>query len=328
MSRENPEMAAAAHDSIETRAASLLERRDFGDWTDEDEVALEAWLGQSQAHRAAFWRLEAAWNQTFRLAALSGVTAEAANAAPGRNIWPWMLRIAAMMIIVALSGLSISYFLYSPHDRTYSTPLGGHEVVSFADGSKIELNTDTVLRARMTTAQRIVWLDRGEAYFQVKHDATHPFIVIVGNHRVTDLGTKFVIHRNGGRIEVALLEGSAEFSAANVHARAQSAVLLPGDVAIGTAASISVSRKSAHAISQELSWRSGVLVFKHTPLSEAAAEFNRYNRQKLVVSDPQIGNLTVGGTFKVGHLEDFTQLVRLVLGLHVENKEDEIVISR
>ena len=45
------------------------------------------------------------------------------------------------------------------------------KLVSFADGTRIELNTDTVLRARMTTSERTVWLDQGEAYFQVKHDS-------------------------------------------------------------------------------------------------------------------------------------------------------------
>ena len=52
--------------------------------------------------------------------------------------------------------------------------------MNFADGSRIELNTNTVLRARMTTDQRIVWLEKGEAYFRIKHDSTHPFIVMVG----------------------------------------------------------------------------------------------------------------------------------------------------
>ena len=74
----------------------------------------------------------------------------------------------------------------------FSTEVGGHETVTFSDGTRIELNTNTVLRARMTTAQRTVWLDKGEAYFQVKHDPAHPLTVIAG-HRVTDLGTEFLV---------------------------------------------------------------------------------------------------------------------------------------
>lgn len=315
-------------DEIESVAAALIERRDFGDWNEKDEAELELWLAQSQAHRAAYWRLEAAWDHTRRLAALNSASVEMESPGPSRNVWPWLLRIAAAFAVAASVGMGANYILSSPRDRTYATGIGGHEAVTFADGSKIELNTDTVLRARMTTAQRIVWLDRGEAYFEVRHDATHPFIVIAGDHRVTDLGTKFLVHRRPGRIEVALLEGSAEFSAANVQARAQSALLMPGDVAIGTAASISVTKKSAPELSRELGWRNGVLVFKHTALADAAAEFNRYNRQKLIIADPQTGQLTIGGTFKAHHLEDFTQLVQLVLGLRVENKGDEIVISR
>ncbi len=317
-------LAQSAYE-INSRAAAMLERRDFGDWSEEDEAELEVWLAQSQAHRAAYWRLEAAWDHTRRLAALNAVTVEAPA---DRKISPWLLRIAATIAVAATLGMGTAYIFSTPQDRTYKTGIGGHEVVSFADGSKIDLNTDTVLRARMTTAQRVVWLEKGEAYFEVKHDATHPFIVIAGNHRVTDLGTKFVVHRHPGGVEVALLEGSAEFSTASVSARAQSALLMPGDVATGTAASISVTKKSTLELSRELGWRNGVLVFKHTALADAVVEFNRYNRQKLVVADLQTGRLTIGGTFKAHHIEDFTQLVQMVLGLHVENKGQEIVISR
>jgi transmembrane sensor len=313
---------------IGAQAAALLERRDFEDWNKEDEAALDAWLAQSQAHRAAFWRLEAAWNHTRRLAALNSAAIEQTSLTAKRAVSPWLLRAAAAFVIATTLGIGAAYVFSNPQERVFTTGVGGHETVSFADGSRIELNTDTVLRARMTTAQRIVWLDKGEAYFTVKHDATHPFIVIAGNHRVTDLGTKFLVHRRSGAVEVALLEGSAEFSTANVQARAQSALLMPGDVAVGTVASISVTKKSAPELSRELGWRSGVLVFKHTALADAVAEFNRYNREKLVIADPQAGQLTIGGTFKAQHVEDFTQLVRLVLGLHVENKGTEIVISR
>ena len=83
--------------------------------------------------------------------------------------------VAASLAILAIIGVTAGKFLV-PHAqvRTFTTPVGGHEVVSFADGTKIELNTNTVLRASMTTDQRTVWLDKGEAYFQVKHDAAHP----------------------------------------------------------------------------------------------------------------------------------------------------------
>jgi transmembrane sensor len=319
-----PFAAAQSAREIEAEAAGLLERRDFGD---ADEAALEAWLSRSPAHRAAYWRLEAAWDHTRRLPALQTQMSEAAAVNAPRN-WFLLTKIAAVFVVVAALGAAATLYFSAPRDRTYATGLGGHELVSFADGTRIELNTNTRLRARMTTAQRIVWLDRGEAYFEVKHDPTHPFIVIVGDHRITDLGTKFVVRRQPGRTKVALLEGSAEFSVANVRARTQSALLMPGDVATATPNSIAVTREPEQQLFRALSWRKGLLVFKHTKLADAVAEFNRYNSEKLVLADAGTGALTIGGTFSVHHLDDFTKLVQLVLGLHVKADGNEILISR
>jgi len=320
---QSPFAAVPGAHEIEAEAAELLERRDFGE---ADEAALEAWLNRSPAHRAAYWRLEAAWDHTRRLPALQTQAAETVVEAP-RN-WFLLMKVAAVLVVAVALGVASTLYLSAPRDRTYTTGIGGHEVVSFADGTKIELNTATHLRARMTTAERVVWLDRGEAYFEVKHDPTHPFIVIVGDHRITDLGTKFLVRRQAGRTKVALLEGSAEFSVANVRSRTQSALLMPGDVAIGTANAIAVTREPEQQLSRQLSWRKGLLVFKHTTLAAAVAEFNRYNREKLVLADSDTGALTIGGTFNVHHLDDFTKLVQLVLGLRVRANGSEILISR
>ena len=91
----------------------------------------------------------------------------------------------------------------------YATDIGGRKILSLSDGSKIELNTDTSLRIAKGSGGRRVWLDKGEAYFEINHNAAWPFIVTAGTHRVTDLGTKFTMHETGNWLEVALLEGSA-----------------------------------------------------------------------------------------------------------------------
>jgi transmembrane sensor len=82
------------------------------------------------------------------------------------------------------------------------------------------------------------------------------------------------------------------------------------------------------AFAGKLGWRHGVLVFDHTNLADAATEFNRYNRVKLVVADADTARRTIMGTFRATNIEDFTNLARDVLGLHVQDRPGEIVISR
>ena len=185
-SHEQPGKQFAKHRNadIEARAADFLQRRNFSDWSADDQAALDAGLPNRAHHMAAYWRLKAAWARTETLSALRPLNTEDVS----RRLPPYLIQIAAVIAVVAIIGAVVTQYLLQPQDRIYSTPVGGHETVSFADGSQIELNTDTVLRTRMTTDQRIVWLDKGEAYFQVKHDRAHPFIVMAGDHRVTDLG--------------------------------------------------------------------------------------------------------------------------------------------
>ncbi|HEV2562580.1 MAG TPA: FecR domain-containing protein [Rhizomicrobium sp.] len=319
---------------IEAQAASWLQRRRYWSWSDDDQVALEAWLDESLAHSIAYWRLDAGLGRAERLAALRNPAPDQARLAfsgqdsqPRNRIFPTLTRIAVALAVAAVLGAATALFLLRPHDRTFSTPVGGHETVAFADGSKIELNTDTVLRTRMTTEQRVVWLDKGEAYFQVKHDPVHPFIVIAGDRRVTDLGTAFVMRRDSARLKVAVMQGRVWFDASNRQKPLQSALLTPGDVATATAGAMLVTKDTDRALKTNLSWRHGVLIFKYTPLADAAAEFNRYNRQKLVVADPAVAQLTIYGTFPTNNVELFSRVVRDVLGLHVRANGDDIVIS-
>jgi transmembrane sensor len=169
-------------------------------------------------------------------------------------------------------------------------------------------------------------LIRGEAFFQITHDAQRPFVVTAGNHRITDLGTKFSVRTGGAGLEVSLVQGRARIDAPNAPAQ-HAAVLEPGDVAVATASRISVIRKSQTDLAGELGWRRGVLVFHQTTLGDAAREFNRYNRKKLVIADPRAAALMIGATFPTDDIEAFAHTAKNVFGLRVDDRGDEIVIS-
>jgi len=196
------------------------------------------------------------------------------------------------------------------------------------DRTQIELNTDTAIRVLESPAERKIILDRGEAYFQVTHDAARPFVVLAGSGRVTDLGTKFLVRRDSARLEVAVMEGRARFDPESVGQHAQAAILAPGDVAVATADIVSVKKAPQQALTNELGWRRGVLVFENATLADAAAELNRYNREKLVVADAAAARLRFGATLPTTDVEAFTDVAKDVLGLRVEKRGDQIVISR
>lgn len=321
------EAVMCAHE-IDARAAYWLERRNFGDWDDAAQTQLAAWLNQSTAHEVAFLRLEAAWMRTGRLAALRLPTGESAKSVPRFRMSAIVIGIAASLAIIAVVGIAAERLLQSHAQiRTFSTPVGGHELVGFADGTRIELNTNTILRAQMTTESRTVWLEHGEAYFQVKHDAAHPFTVFVGNHRISDLGTEFLVRKDTGRLEVAVEQGRVSFKASDEKAPLQTAFLSRGDAVVATADSTVMEKLPLSEIANELAWRRGILVFRHTRLAAAAAEFNRYNRKKLIVTDPDAANRVIGASFPINDVERFARVAHDVLGLHVEHRGVDIVIG-
>jgi transmembrane sensor len=317
---------APSTDEIRAEAAAwLLKRNENANWDEAEQANLDAWFAQSLSHRVAYLRLDAAWSSADRLAALGPKPEQAQTR---RRMGPIWLGIAAAALVVIGIGVTASRFLAEPAERVYTTPIGGRETISFADGSKIELNTDTVLRARMTTTERSIWLDKGEAYFQVKHDAAHPFAVMAEGHRVTDLGTAFLVRRDSGRLEVSLVQGRARVESQTVLMPSQSAILAPGDVVVASANSMAMEKKSSADLDNALAWRRGMLVFHRTPLTDVAREYNRYNRTKIVVADGDVGRRVISATLPATDLNAFARMAREFFGLHVAQNGDEILISR
>jgi len=312
---------------IDLLAADWLQRRNFWNWSDADEAAFEAWLARSRAHRIAYWRQKSVWDNAQRLVALRPLSVPRRSAPGPRASRPLVFKIAAAVIVVCAVGAGAVTYLRVPNYReaVYSTPVGGRETITLFDGSQIELNTDTTLRVRKSATERSVLLERGEAFFNIKHDAARPFSVAAAGHRVVDLGTKFVVRNRPGQLEVSLLEGRARFESAT---GAKATALLPGDVVVATAQTTKLTHKTDRELGTELGWRRGLLTFYRATLADAAAEMNRYNERKIVIADAVAAKELIDGTFPANDVDLFGRMAHSVLGLRVRDKGDGIVISR
>ena len=212
---------------------------------------------------------------------------------------------------------------FTPTIKSTSS-VGGHETIVMGDGSRIELNTDTSLRLREAANKREVWLDHGEALFQIKHDVHRPLTVYAGNRRVSDLGTQFVMRREQDRLRVALLEGEVAIGPADSEGR--DLVLAPGNVFLATASRISVTSELQKTLAKELAWRNGLIVFHRTPLAEAAAEFNRYNREQIVVSAATSGHV-INGALPANNPEELAQIAHSLFGAKFARRDGKIFIT-
>ena len=311
------------HLDIERQAAAWLARKDGDSWSVADQTQLDHWLASATAHRVAYLRLAAAWSRTSRLASgATGTDAPAPRPLPRFTQW----RIAAAMLVTA--GVAAGWFTMgtAPSEVRYETRLGAHRTYALTDGSKLTLNTATLLRARVSHNARTVWLDQGEAYFDIAHDAAHPFVVMSGANRITVLGTRFTVRRDAAGTEVMVVDGRVQVENGQVPGRSP-VILAKHQKVVATPETMRRSDESDAAIDRQLSWREGKLVFDQVTLAAAAGEFNRYNKKKLVLADAEAAGLTIGGRFDVDNIEDFANLLRRGFGLDVHETNDTITVA-
>lgn len=315
----------AARD-IDAQAADwLIDQEEHDNWGPSDQARLDAWLDESPAHFAAYWRLEASWSRTELVSDMRSFGVRVSY--PSRNLWRRVAGIAAALIVLVTLGLAGASYFNTAREQVFATAVGGRKTIELADGSQIELNTNTELRVRVSSESRSATLVKGEAFFDIHHDSRHPFAVMAGDHRVTDLGTKFLIRKDSERLTVMLQEGRAQIDSAFQNHQQRTAILRPGDEAIATANTISITRKTQKRIANDLSWRHGVLVFNDMTLNEVAREFNRYNDAKIVISDEAAGRLKISGTMPSNDIEELVRMSQNFFGLHAQRRRGEIVIS-
>ena len=315
---------------IEERAVLWRLRREEPGWGERDAAELEAWLDEATAHRVAYLRAEHGFERVGRLASLKSPEPPAQVHLGRRPRWPQPFRpaaIAASLAAVIGLGVAAAALDIGKPGRAYATEVGGREVVSLTDGSRVELNTASRLRADIGETRRVVWLEKGEAYFDVKPDPAHPFVVYAGDRKVVVLGTKFSVRRDGDRIQVAVAEGKVRVEIVRPEKPAPPAVVSAGDLVVAEATSTFVTPKAPDKVANELAWRQGLLVFENSALDEAVAEFNRYNHKKLVIEDAEAGATMISGSFEAQNVEAFARLLRRAMRLNVEAGDDEIRIS-
>lgn len=322
------------------RAAAFIIAQEDGDWSDTDQSDFDAWLAEADGNRAAYWRMKYSWREADRIGALGRSTGladdEVGDASATSRWWKPMAIAASLTLMVGASGIYLLSAPPSPQTTQvadaapaaaakFDTPIGGRRVIPLEDGSKLELNTASAVRTSITAESREVWLDKGEAYFEVAHLSGRPFVVYAGSRTVTVLGTKFSVRRDGDKVTVSVAEGRVRV--ADSRDASPATVITGGDVAIARGSATLFTAKSEERVENALSWRTGVLSFDQSPLSEVAAEFNRYNRKPIIVRDRAAAEIRIGGVFPSSDPDAFVRLLRDAYGLHVENHEDAVIIS-
>jgi transmembrane sensor len=339
---------------IEATAAEWLAKRESGEWTAARQVQLDAWLDSSTAHRIAFIRIAAAWEHSGRLNALGAGVPK--GTIPARGFWGFApsskappsaqhpadgpgaraLRptrfsrraraVAASLALGVAAGTG--WYLSTDHAESYRTKVGAISTVPLADGSRITLNTDSRVQVELNTTERRVMLERGEAFFDVSKDAARPFVVEIGDKRVIAVGTQFSVRREDDDIRVLVTEGRVRIERPDIAPEAAQTQVAAGSEARTSKTAVLVDQTAAARVEQLLSWRTGYLIFRDTALAEAVADFNRYSVRKIIIQDPALGGIRIGGSFRSGDADAFLWLLQSGFPITVERRSDRIILTK
>jgi len=209
-------------------------------------------------------------------------------------IRPWA--IAASLVLITLAALWIVQIQQGPsveqHLIVYTqnkTTAGERKTIRLADGSKIFMNSASKIRypESFTGNTREIYLE-GQAYFEVSHDKTKPFVVHAGELTVQVLGTTFDVRNYTGDVDAAVTVATGKV-AVKTNSVKEFWMLTPGQqLAYDHTSGKSV--KEQVLASEYIGWKGGALVFKNTPLSQISKQLERAYGVTIHIKTPALEN--------------------------------------
>lgn len=228
------------------------------------------------------------------------------------------LAAAAAVVLVALPAQRHSASDSSAPTalRTFATQRGERAEIRLPDGSRVILNAASVLRMPVAFGKdtRELFLD-GEAYFEVKHDATRPFNIRTPRGITQDLGTRFVIvaYKIDTSESVAVEEGSVSLRGT----AAAPIVLQAGDVGRVSSHGI-VSRERPRDIDRYFNWLDGVIQFDNSTLADAVPVLERQYDLRIHLTDSSLARKRFTGSFTSGDIDQLMKGLAFLLDARYE----------
>jgi transmembrane sensor len=328
---------------IEDEAAAWVWRMDAEEVSAADRQSFEAWLRRDPRHRRALEEMGGVWRALDGLAEAKRDEKIATFANVPARIQPlehrgrrWLL--AAVASIAAMGITAFLSYQRGNETQAFATAVGQQRSLTLADGSVVQLNTNTMLETHFMPAHREVFLGKGEAHFRVAHDSERPFRVHAGAAIVRAVGTEFDVRVHDDRsVEVIVTEGRVQVLAnereKTLDRRGSAEPERPSTQHELDAGQRLVSRHGAATVTpidmseaaRALAWRDGAVVFDAEPLARAVTELNRYTETRFVISDPRIGELRIGGRYRTNDVEGIIRGLESALPISIRRTDDGLI---
>ena len=275
---------------------SLLERYFRGDVTDRECVEVADWVRGSKANYDEYMAVRRMYDALLVSDESEGVVTPKVVSVRRR----WLsVGVAIAAAIAALVGLFGGIFNQSEPEQfiihTVSSPVGQQTHTTLSDGTRVWLNSNSLIEVvKLSESERRIRL-RGEAYLDVAKDASRPFVVETENMVVTVLGTEFNVNTYGKLQSVVLVNGKVQVTDRQEGTNYE---LTPGN---RFEMDVETGDKTIRNVDTEnfISWTNGYLKFESIPLKQVILQLQDYYGIVTTVTKEVDDSLLVSGKLEL-----------------------------
>ncbi|MDB5364218.1 MAG: fecR family protein [Rhodospirillales bacterium] len=225
---------------------------------------------------------------------------------------PWMALAACLLLLAVAGWWREEIWAPSPVELHYAAAQGEQKRVTLPDGSSVLLDADSQLVAKFERRERVVQLMRGQALFDVAHDAARPFIVRARGGEIRAVGTEFDVQLTDSGVDVTLLQGAVLVAPPYASSKdepprrepRQIARLAPGQQ-VSYRDELSAIRTVDPSIA--VTWREGRPSYLNRPLGAVIADLRRYVALPVRFADASVADIRYTGTISVNDLGSWTR---------------------
>lgn len=280
-------------------------------------LMLDEQVSPAQQAACARWRAaaaehEQAWQKAQRVQARLGLLPQRLAMGTLNRERRQVLKQLLVLAILAPVGYA-GYRQLMPQEG-YATAVGERRRLTLADGTVLDLNTDSVVEVAFDQAQRLLILKRGEILVDSGADpqsAQHrPLRVASDEGLMEALGTRFLVRQRDASTQLSVFQGAVRVSP-----------LAGAQLTIAAGQQLTFNARGqgspGPAREQDSQWTRGQLIVEEMPLAEFLGELGRY-RNGWLRCRPEAARLLISGAFQLDNTERILAALPATLPVQVE----------
>lgn len=314
-------------------AAEWFHKRETGQL---DTSAFEKWLLSDLRHETAYRKVE---ESDFELKSLrltpemlrleNEILLKAGHRSKSR-LYPSSRRAVIAAGAAGLAGIALAGWHWATLGDVYKTAIGEQKTVLLDDGSKVNIDANSEVRASISRKDRDIRLLSGRANFVVSKDPSRAFRVLARDKLITALGTAFSVDLTADAVSVILSEGEISIGQTSQDHTTNKLIIpyLSGQKLVRLQFGTTLPSIKDASAAEELSWLSGTISFQNEALSSAAARMNNYSHVKIEIEGESARKLQVTGQFAAGRSDAFVDAVTSYFPLRAESPDKKTIVLK